>query len=67
MKPEIHLSPNAIPGGQLGIMVRNESGHPLQYYYGRMAECVKWARLRWPGHKIIPCEAKAQVITPPVA
>jgi len=62
MKGEIHLIPNAIPAGRLGIMVRNEHGHPLQYYYGQMASCAKWAGLRWPEHKIVQCDSKARAI-----
>jgi len=70
MNDRMYLVPNPIKGGRLGVMVRNESGHPIQYYYGRMTACIKWAALRWPGHKIVECDAKGQVViscAPPVA
>jgi len=43
----LYIIPNAVEGGRPGAVIRNESGHPLQYLYGTMEEIAKLVQRRW--------------------
>ena len=62
MKNTIYLIPNAVKGGQPGVAIRNQNGHPLRYWYGSMDAVAKLAQQTWPEAKIVRCNAEGHPI-----